>query len=102
MADRPRILLVDDSHELVQLASMRLEAAGYEVVPVYDGRQALDHVRQAGPRPDLIILDLMLPTLNGYEVCTMLKQDTRYQKIPIMMFTAKAQDTSKPWAFNRT
>ena len=91
MAETPRILLVDDAHELVQLMRLRLEAAGYAVVPVYDGQQALDHVRQAGPRPDLIILDLMLPKLNGYEVCTMLKQDTRYQQIPIILFTAKAQ-----------
>ncbi len=93
MADKPRILLVDDAHELVQLMRLRLEAAGYEVVPVYDGRQALDQTRKA--RPDLIILDVMLPRFNGYEVCTMLKQDTRYQQIPIILFTAKAQEKDK-------
>jgi DNA-binding response OmpR family regulator len=90
MADKPRILLVDDEPSIVKMVSKRLEVEGFEVLVATDGQQALQ--RAQTDNPDLLILDLMLPKLNGYEVCTMLKQDTRYQKIPIVMFTAKAQD----------
>ena len=84
-----RILLVDDELELGKLVKMRLEANGYELLMAFDGQTALDKVH--AERLDLIILDLMLPKMNGYEVCTVLKQDGRYQKIPIIIFTAMAQ-----------
>jgi len=90
MADKPRILLVDDEPSIVKMVGKRLEVEGFDVVVAMDGQEGLTKAQT--DRPDLIILDLMLPKLNGYEVCTMLKQDTRFQKIPIMMFTAKAQD----------
>ena len=82
-------MLVDDELELGKLVKMRLEANGYEVLMAFNGQEALDTVR--AERLDLIILDLMLPKMNGYEVCTVLKQDGRYQKIPIIIFTAMAQ-----------
>ena len=84
-----RVLLVDDEPDLVQLVSLRLQAAGYEVDVAYDGQQALDQVKQA--RPELIILDLMLPKLDGYKVCRLLKFDERTRAIPILIFTARAQ-----------
>jgi len=90
MADKPRILLVDDEPSIVKMVGKRLEVEGFDVVVALDGQEGLTKAQTE--QPDLIILDLMLPKLNGYEVCTMLKQDTRFQKIPIMMFTAKAQD----------
>ena len=90
MADKPRILLVDDEPSIVKMVGKRLEVEGFDVLVAVDGQDALTKA-QTG-HPDLIILDLMLPKLNGYEVCTMLKQDTRYQKIPIVLFTAKAQE----------
>ena len=90
MAGKPRVLLVDDEPSIVKMVGKRLEIEGFDVLVAMDGQEAL--TKAQGERPDLIILDLMLPKLNGYEVCTMLKQDTRYQQIPIVMFTAKAQD----------
>lgn len=69
---------------------MRLEAAGYEIVLAYDGQEGLDKAKK--DKPDLIILDLMLPKMDGYKVCGLLKNDTRYSKIPIIMFTARAQE----------
>ena len=90
MADKPRILLVDDEPSIVKMVGKRLEVEGFDVLVAVDGQDALTKA-QTG-HPDLIILDLMLPKLNGYEVCTMLKQDTRHQKIPIVLFTAKAQE----------
>ena len=90
MADRYRILLVDDEPSIVKMVGKRLEVEGFEVLIAMDGQEGLDKAR--AERPDLIVLDLMLPKLNGYEVCTMLKQDTRYQGIPVVLFTAKAQE----------
>jgi len=86
-----KILLVDDEKELVEMIKMRLEASGYEVIPAYDGQEALDKAKRE--KPDLIILDLMLPKMDGYKACGLLKADTRYNKIPIIMFTARAQDS---------
>lgn len=85
-----RILLVDDEPSIVKMVGKRLEVEGYEVLVAMDGQEALKKAQTE--TPDLLILDLMLPKLNGYEVCMMLKEDTRYQKIPVIMFTAKAQE----------
>ncbi len=87
--EKKKILLVDDEPDLVQLVSLRLQAAGYEVEVAYDGQQALDQVKKV--RPDLIILDLMLPKFDGYKVCRLLKFDERTSRIPILIFTARAQ-----------
>lgn len=90
MADKPRILLVDDEPSIVKMVGKRLEVEGFDVLVAVDGQEGL--AKAQTQQPDLIILDLMLPKLNGYEVCTMLKQDTRYQKIPIILFTARARE----------
>ena len=84
-----RILLVDDEPDLAQMVSVRLKAAGYEVSTAYDGQEALEKVKES--RPDLMILDLMLPKLDGYKVCRLLKFDERTRGIPILIFTARAQ-----------
>ena len=90
MSEKPRILLVDDEPSIVKMVGKRLEIEGFDVLVAMDGQDGL--TKAQAEHPDLIILDLMLPKLNGYEVCTMLKQDTRYQKIPVVMFSAKSQD----------
>jgi DNA-binding response OmpR family regulator len=90
MGERLRILLVDDEPSIVKMVGKRLEVEGFEVLIATDGQDGLAKAR--GQSPDLIVLDLMLPKLNGYEICTMLKQDARYRKIPVVMFTAKAQE----------
>ncbi len=88
MADK-RILVVDDETQLVEMLKMRLEAGGYQVLSALDGQEALDKARKE--KPDLIILDLMLPKIDGYKVCRMLKFDEKYKSIPIILFTARAQ-----------
>ena len=90
MAERQRILLVDDEPSIVKMVGKRLEVEGFDVLIAMDGQEGLMKAR--AELPDLIVLDLMLPKLNGYEVCMMLKQDGRYQKIPIVLFTAKTQE----------
>ncbi|MBI4598508.1 MAG: response regulator [Candidatus Omnitrophica bacterium] len=90
MPEKFRILLVDDEPSIVKMVGKRLEVEGFDVLVAVDGQEGL--AKAQAERPHLIILDLMLPKMNGYEVCTMLKQDTRYQQIPIILFTAKASE----------
>lgn len=89
MSGKPRILLVDDEPSIIKMVGKRLEVEGFDVVIAMDGQEGLDKARS--DKPDLIILDVMLPKLNGYEICSTLKQDAQYRSIPIMLFTAKAQ-----------
>lgn len=89
--DKKRLLLVDDEKDLVETVKFRLEANNYEVLTAYDGSEGLDKAKKE--KPDLIILDLMLPKMDGYKVCGLLKADVRYNKIPVIMFTARAQET---------
>jgi len=88
-----KILVVDDEVQLVEMVKIRLEANGYEVLAAYDGQEALDKTREE--KPDLIVLDLMLPKLDGYKVCRMIKFDDKYKSIPIILFSARAQDSDK-------
>ena len=94
---KKRILLVDDEKDLVETLTFRLEANNYEVIPAYDGQEALNKAKSE--KPDLIILDLMLPRMNGYEVCQLLKFDEKYKHIPIIMFTARTQESDKKTGF---
>ena len=87
-----KILVVDDEPNIVKLLDARLSAFGYEFITAYDGQDALDKAFQE--KPDLIILDIMLPKIDGYKVCTMLRTDTKYEKcknIPIVMLTARKE-----------
>jgi len=91
--NKKKILLVEDEKVLMETVTLRLEANGYEVISAYDGFKGLEKAKKE--KPDLIILDLMLPKMDGYKVCGLLKADTRYNKIPIIMFTARAQESDK-------
>lgn len=88
---KKKILLVDDEMDFVSLVKARLETADYDVVTAFDGKEALEKAKKE--KPDLIILDLMLPKMDGYKVCGLLKKDTRYSKLPIILFSAKAQES---------
>ncbi len=86
---KKKILIVDDEAELVDLVKIRLEAEGYEVLKAFDGQEGLDKAKLE--KPDLILLDIMMPKMDGYKVCGLLKMDARFKKIPIILFSAKAQ-----------
>ncbi|MBM3248607.1 MAG: response regulator [Candidatus Omnitrophica bacterium] len=90
---KKRILLVDDEPDVVKIVKFRLEENDYEVLVATDGQEALEKARKE--KPDLIILDLMLPKMDGYKVCRMLKFDEKYKHIPIIIFTARGQDLDK-------
>ncbi|MBN3039113.1 MAG: response regulator [Candidatus Omnitrophica bacterium] len=85
-----KILVVDDEPHIVKLVESRLKANGYEVITAFDGKMALDIAHKE--KPDLIILDLMLPQMDGYKVCGLLKRDTNYIDVPIILFSARAQE----------
>lgn len=85
-----KILVVDDERHIVRLVQVNLEKVGYQVVTAYDGVEALEQV--AKERPDMIILDVMMPRMDGFEVLKKLQADSQTRDIPVIMLTAKAQD----------
>ena len=91
MNDKKKLLmlLVEDEEDMLKAIRLRLEANDYEVIPARDGQEALMKARTE--KPDLIILDIMLPKMDGFKVCRMLKFDEKYQNIPIVVVSAKTQ-----------
>ena len=87
------ILVIDDEKDIVELIRYNLVQAGYRVVSALDGQQALDLARRE--RPDLVVLDLMLPTLPGTEVARILRQDEKTRAIPIIMLTARGSEVDR-------
>jgi DNA-binding response OmpR family regulator len=91
--EKKKILVVDDEVDLVKTIQFALELEGYKVLVSYNGEDALNQARKENP--DLILLDIMLPKLDGYKVCRLLKFDEQYKHIPILMMTAKTQEKDK-------
>jgi DNA-binding response OmpR family regulator len=92
-AVRSKVLVVDDEPEAVELVEFNLRQAGYSVVTAADGADALNKARTT--QPNLIVLDLMLPEVDGLEVCKMLRRDPATAAIPIVMLTAKAAEIDR-------
>jgi CheY-like chemotaxis protein len=86
MGDKKLILVVDDDPDLVEAVSLKLESEGFRVAKAYDGIQAWQRIKEE--RPDLIILDVMMPKKNGYQVCDEIKQDPEYKDITVVLLTA--------------
>jgi PleD family two-component response regulator len=90
---KQRILIAEDEPHIRHVLKIQLEGAGYEVVTAEDGIKALEEVGRA--LPDLILLDIMMPKMDGYEVCRRLKTDFRTSKVPVIMLTAKSTENDK-------
>jgi len=88
-----RILVVDDEPDTVELIEYNLRNAGFEVLIAYNGQEALQRARRE--QPDLIVLDLMLPEIDGLDVCKALRRDPMTADIPILMCTARASETDR-------
>jgi PleD family two-component response regulator len=84
-----KILIADDNHQNCELLDAYLADEGYQIEMAYDGQQALDAVAKS--QPDLILLDIMMPKVSGYEVCKRLKANAATEDIPIIMITALAE-----------
>ncbi len=93
MSDQKQILVVDDELDMLMAIKLRLEASGYKVITATDGLEGLNEARRL--KPDLIILDIMLPKMNGYKVSRFLKFDEEYKDIPIIMLTALSGDDDR-------
>ena len=89
----PRILVVDDDKQIVRLIQSYLERANYQVMTAYDGETALHIIRRE--RPDLIVLDLMLPNRDGWEITRTIRSDQNLATLPVIMLTARVEDTDK-------
>ena len=90
---KEKILVVDDEEHIAELISYNLENAGYEVVTVNNGVDAIKVTKQK--KPDLILLDLMLPGIDGYDVCKSIRQDAEIKSTSIIMLTAKSEELDK-------
>lgn len=86
---RKYVLVVDDDPDLVETVGMMLESHGYEVGKVYDGIECEEAIGKR--RPDLLIMDVMMPRKDGYTLCAELKKDSRTRDIPIILLTAVAE-----------
>ncbi len=90
---KPRILVVDDEPEAVELVEFNLRQAGYAVTTAADGAETLKKARSQ--TPDLVVLDVMLPEMDGFEICKTLRLDPTTAKVPIIMLTAKAAEIDR-------
>jgi DNA-binding response OmpR family regulator len=88
-----KILLIEDEPDILKTTVIFLESEGFQVITATDGLEGLSRARTQNP--DMIILDIMLPKLDGYKICRMLKFDEKYKHIPIILFTGRAQESDR-------
>jgi two-component system alkaline phosphatase synthesis response regulator PhoP/two-component system response regulator VicR len=85
-----KILVCDDERHIVRLIQVNLERQGYTVITAFDGKEGLEKVR--ADKPDLCVLDVMMPYMDGFEVLKNIRRDPETENLPVIMLTAKAQD----------
>ena len=85
-----KILVCDDERHIVRLIQVNLERQGWNVVTAYDGKEGLEKI--SSEKPDLIVLDVMMPYMDGFEVLKSIRKEPSTEKLPVIMLTAKAQD----------
>jgi two-component system alkaline phosphatase synthesis response regulator PhoP/two-component system response regulator VicR len=85
-----KILVCDDERSIVRLIQVNLERQGWSVVTAYDGKEGLEKIKSE--KPDIIVLDVMMPYMDGFEVLKNLRREPETQNLPVVMLTAKAQD----------
>jgi len=86
---KKRILLVDDEKDIIEFLEYNLVQEGYDVISANDGLQAIDKL---GESPDLIVLDVLMPKMNGFEVCARIRENDKYKNIPVLFLTAKISE----------
>lgn len=92
-----KILVVDDEVYILHILDFSLGAEGFQVVSASNGELAIEKAKQE--KPDLIVLDIMMPVLDGYETCRRLKRDSETKDIPVILLTAKGRDVDKRLGF---
>jgi DNA-binding response OmpR family regulator len=89
--DRPLVLVADDDQDILELVALRLESAGYDVVRAADGEEAVRIAAES--KPDLAVLDVMMPRLDGYDVTRRIRADEATSRTPVILLTARVEDT---------
>jgi len=92
-----KILVVDDEKDIVELLEYNLKRVGYKVITASNGKDAIELLSE---NPDIVILDVMMPQMNGYEVCLYIKQHDKYKNIPVMFLTAKTSESDEIHGLN--
>ena len=90
MSDKHLILVVDDDPDLVESVAMKLESSGFRVAKAYDGVEAWEKIRLE--KPDLVLLDVMMPRKDGYELCREIKDDSQFKDVVVVLLTAVAEN----------
>lgn len=90
---RRKILVVDDERYILHILDFSLGSEGYEVITAGDGEQAVE--RTKSEKPDLIVMDIMMPKMDGFEACKLIKSDPDTREIPVIMLTAKGREVDK-------
>jgi len=91
--DKKTVVCIEDEAEMIDLVKLILGRKGFELIGAMGGREGLEAIRRV--KPDLVLLDLMMPDMDGWEVYQQMKADTEMQKIPVIVVTAKAQSIDK-------
>jgi two-component system alkaline phosphatase synthesis response regulator PhoP len=94
---KTKILVVDDEKDIVEFIQYNLEAEGFEVITAYNGKEALESVKQ---KPDIIVLDIMMPGIDGYDVCAKIRAKDIYKNTPILFLTAKTSEQNEIHGLN--
>jgi two-component system alkaline phosphatase synthesis response regulator PhoP len=93
MKTAAKVLMVDDDRDFCEATALFLESKGYQVTLAYDGKEGLQKIR--GQKPDLVILDVMMPEMNGYDVCVVIKADPELKDIPVILLTGVGEAVFK-------
>ena len=96
--DQPVVLAADDDEDVLELVTFRLERSGYTVLQAHDGEEAWELARDA--QPDLAVLDVLMPKLDGFELTRRIRADEATRRIPIILLTARAQDADVQQGFD--
>ncbi len=89
-----KIMVVDDEPDILTTVGQMLEMSGYEVIRVIDGKECFKKLNESSTNPDLILLDIMMPDISGWDVAAKIKENPRWSSIPIVFLTAKGDTSS--------
>lgn len=93
--DKKTILIIDDEESTVEVAYLLLSFEGYEVLTAFDGEEAINLLKSLTIKPNLILLDILMPKVSGFEVCRWIKQQPELKDIPVLFLTAKVTEEDK-------
>jgi len=93
------IMIVDDSVTLREMISDMLKKSGVNVIEASNGEEALEHLKEHSP--DLVVLDVVMPKMNGYELCRHIKKDPKTQNVPVLMCSSKSQEFDRYWGMKQ-